>query len=98
MSRYAAWLRPSDRPGQAAEPSADFDELEVDDELLEPPDPREELDEPEELDPLDEDPLDEEPPEESLDEPLEDPPDEPESLELLGAGTEAEELLRESVR
>ena len=77
------------RPGQAAEPSADFEELEGDDELLEPPDPREELDEPDELDPLDE-----EPPEESLDE----PPDEPESPELLGAGTEADEVLRESVR
>ena len=93
MSRYAAWLRPSGQPGQAAEPSADFEELEGDAELLEPPDPREEPDEPDELDPLDE-----EPPEESLDEPLDDPPDEPESLELLGAGTDAEELLRESVR
>ncbi|WP_338325260.1 hypothetical protein [Pedococcus bigeumensis] len=96
MSRYAAWLPPSGQPGQAAEPSADFEEREADDELLEPPDSREELDEPDELDELD--PLDEEPPEESLDEPLEDPPDEPESLELLGAGTDAEELLRESVR
>ena len=93
MSRYAAWLRPSGQPGQAAEPSADFEELEADDELLEPPDPREELDEPDELDPLDEELL-----EDSLDEPLEDPLDEPESLELLGAGTEAEDVLRESVR
>ena len=76
--------------GQAAEPSADFDELEADDVLLEPLDSR---DEPEERDPLDE-----EPPEDSLDEPLDDPPDEPESPELLGAGTEADELLRESVR
>ena len=88
MSRYAAWLRPSGQPGQAAEPSADFDELEADDVLLEPYDSREELDEP----------VDDEPLEDSLDEPLEDPPDEPESPELLGAGTEAEELLRESVR
>ncbi|MEO6413173.1 MAG: hypothetical protein ABIO48_11360 [Pedococcus sp.] len=86
MSRYAAWSRKS--AGQAAEPSADFDELEADDVLLEPLDSREELDEP----------LDEEPLEDSLDEPLEDPPEEPESPELLGAGTEAEELLRESVR
>ncbi len=31
MSRYAAWLRPWGEPGQAAEPSADFDELEADD-------------------------------------------------------------------
>jgi hypothetical protein len=78
------------QPGQAAEPSADF---EADDLLLEPLDSREELGEPDELDPLDEDP-----PEDSLDEPLDDPPDEAESLELLGAGTEADELLRESVR
>ena len=73
--------------GQAAEPSADFDELETDDRLVEPLDSREELD-----------PLDAEPLEDSLDEPLEEPLDEPESPELLGAGTEADELLRESVR
>ena len=79
--------------GQAAEPSADLDELEADEPLLEPLDSREELDEP-----LDDEPLDDEPLEDSLDEPLDDPPDEAESPELLGAGTEAEELLRESVR
>ena len=74
--------------GQAAEPSADFDELEADDVLLEPCDSREELDEP----------VDDEPLEDSLDEPLDEPLEEPESPELLGAGTEADELLRESVR
>ena len=88
MSRYAARPRPQRRAGeagQAAEPSADFDELEAEAEavLLEPLDARAELD-----------PLDEEPLEDSLLDPL----DEPESLEPLGAGTEAEELLRESVR
>lgn len=44
--------------------------------------------------PDDRDGLDTEP----LDDSLEDPFDEPDSLEPLGAGTEAEELLRESVR
>jgi hypothetical protein len=82
ISRYAAWSRRGSGGGQAAEPSADFDELEPADAVLdEPPDePDEEPDEP-----------DEEP-----DEPVE--LDEPESLEPLADGTEAEELLRESVR
>jgi hypothetical protein len=75
--------------GQAAEPSADFDELEADEALLEPLDSREEPDD---------DPLDEEPLEDSFLDPPLDPLEEPESLELLGAGTEAEEVLRESVR
>ena len=70
MSRYAAWLRPSDRPGQAAEPSADFEELEDDDVLLEA------------LDPLDEEPPEdeadlEEEPDEEAEEPLEDEEAEP---------------------
>jgi hypothetical protein len=74
--------------------------------LVEPLDPRDEREEPEppdereEPEPPDEEP-DEEPVEDSdLDPPdsLLDPLDDPESPELLGAGTEAEEVLRESVR
>ena len=70
MSRYAAWSRRRRRPGQAAEPSADFD-AGVADEVL--ADPLFDVD----------DPLD------SLEELLDEPD---------GAGTEADELLRESVR
>jgi hypothetical protein len=89
MSRYAAWSRHRVQAGQAAEPSADFVDVLADELLGEPPEPLDAPDEP--FDPLVDpsfDPLDD-----SLEDPLEDPLDEPD-----GAGTEAEELLRESVR
>jgi hypothetical protein len=97
ISRYAAWSR---HGRQAAEPSAAFTELdereldgrELDERELEEPESDEELDEPEPDEP--------EPDEPEPDEPLPAAVDavEPESPELLAAGTDEEEPLRESVR